>query len=362
MLADKARSAKGAAGGGGSSTYYLAVVSNNNTLKVYPWTSATGYGTAYGAAPGIGAFFQQVAFSPSGNAIFVDGSASNVGAQAWPWSAAGFGTKYADAVIINADISVIGVSPAGDAILCGRNVGPPYTYAYRWTTASGFGTQYSGPGSPSGAVRGLISFAPNAGAVAIGTSINPNIDAYPWSSASGFGSKFANPATVLPSSGGTAFTYVKFSPTGGSIVYGGNYASSTPFVMGYPWSNSTGFGTKYTDPAVLPPGNPSDITFSPAGDVVVFSHIVSPYISAYAWSDATGFGTKFANPATTSPGRIDRLAFAPTGTEIAVGRGGSGGANAFYRWSGAGFGAYVTDGGTAPTGAVTGIAFGTITT
>jgi Flp pilus assembly protein TadG len=88
---------------------------------------------------------------------------------------------------------------------------------------------------------------------------------------------------------------VSFNPAGNVIVVG---HALTPFVTAYPWS--AGFGTKYANPATLPPSNVNDAAFIADGTVLALAHDNTPYISAYAWS--SGFGTKYADPATLPTG------------------------------------------------------------
>ena len=85
-------------------------------------------------------------------------------------------------------------------------------------------------------------------AIAVGDNNTPYIFAYPWSS--GFGSKYADPAS-LP---GSAVFAVDFSPSGNDIAVAN---SNTPFISAYPWSS--GFGTKYANPASLPPATGREI-------------------------------------------------------------------------------------------------------
>ena len=84
--------------------------------------------------------------------------------------------------------------------------------------------------------------------------------------------------------------------------------SSSPFITAYPWSSSTGFGTKFADPATLPTGNGQDVAFTSSGNSVAVAHVTSPFISAYPWS-GSGFGTKFADPATLPPTNGSGVAF-----------------------------------------------------
>jgi len=109
--------------------------------------------------------------------------------------------------------------------------------------------------------------------------------------------------------------------------------STTPYVSAYPWSGS-GFGTKFANPATLPPNNGRGVAFSPAGNAIAVAHLSSPYISAYPWS-GSGFGTKFANPATLPTGLGLGVAFSPAGNAIAVAHDSSPYVSA-YPWSGRG--------------------------
>ena len=74
--------------------------------------------------------------------------------------------------------------------------------------------------------------------------------------------------------------------------------ATTPYISTYPWSS--GFGTKYADPAVLPTGNGRNVIFNPAGTVIAVAHDTTPYILTYPWS--SGFGTKYADPAVLPTG------------------------------------------------------------
>ena len=81
-----------------------------------------------------------------------------------------------------------------------------------------------------------------------------------------------------------------FSPNGNDIAIAHDV---TPFITVYPWSS--GFGTKYSNPAILPTGNADDVEYSINGDTIAVTHANSPQITAYPWS-VSGFGTKYANP------------------------------------------------------------------
>jgi DNA-binding beta-propeller fold protein YncE len=63
-------------------------------------------------------------------------------------------------------------------------------------------------------------------------------------------------------------------------------------------------------PATVPTGNDGyGVAFSPDGADIALTHATSPYISAYPWS--SGFGTKYANPATLPTNNGRDVAFSP---------------------------------------------------
>jgi hypothetical protein len=82
---------------------------------------------------------------------------------------------------------------------------------------------------------------------------------------------------------------------------------TTPFVTAYPWSGS-GFGTKFTNPGTVPPGDAQGVAFNPTGDTIAIAGNSSPRVAAYPWS-GSGFGTKYTNPATLPTGAGNGVAF-----------------------------------------------------
>jgi hypothetical protein len=169
----------------------------------------------------------------------------------------------------------------------------------------------------------------------------PSITAYPWDNSTGFGTKYADPAT-LPVGQGRG---VAFSPNGNSIAVA---HTSTPLINAYPWS--AGFGTKYADPATLQGTNGLATAFSPSGNHIALLTFGLPYISVYTWS--AGFGTKYADPV-PAPGNINTfygrgysVTFSPSGADLALGANGI--RVVVYPWNN-GFG---TKYAAAPTGGV----------
>jgi hypothetical protein len=72
---------------------------------------------------------------------------------------------------------------------------------------------------------------------------------------------------------------------------------------------STGFGTKYSNPATLATGNADAVDFSQAGNAVGIVSDTSPGVLIYNWTTASGFGSKFSDPATLPGIPGNRISF-----------------------------------------------------
>jgi hypothetical protein len=59
---------------------------------------------------------------------------------------------------------------------------------------------------------------------------------------------------------------------------------------------SSGYGTKYANPATLPLNNGNDAEFNKNSVLTVAYDTTLPRCQAYAWS-SSGFGTAYTNPA-----------------------------------------------------------------
>jgi hypothetical protein len=190
--------------------------------------------------------------------------------------------------------------------------------------------------------------SPVGDAVAVAHAGSPYVTAYLWSS-SGFGTKYADPAT-LPTGTGIG---VAFSPVGGAIAVS---HSTAPIITAYPWSGS-GFGTKYADPATLPTGATiGGVAFSSLGDAVAVGSSLSR-VSVYPWNVSTGFGTRYTNPATLPTGVGYGISFSPTDDAIAVAHATTPFVSA-YPWNvSTGFGTKYTNPATLPAGTGNGVAF-----
>ena len=199
--------------------------------------------------------------------------------------------------------------------------------AFKWSNNN---TSYQYANSPlmPGANQNL-SFNADGTSIVIGHGGTPFMTAYAWSDTSGWGTKFADPAT-LPNGGNC---YVAFNRTGTLIAA---VQTLTPFVNVYNWSN--GWGTKFASPATLPNGESRGVTFNNNTSVLALCQTLTPFLAAYAW--ANGFGSKFASPATLLTSSSYSIQFNNLDSEILVGAGGSpttAPGSIVYQWS-SGFG------------------------
>ena len=176
--------------------------------------------------------------------------------------------------------------------------------------------------------------------IAVAHNSSPFVSVYPFSS-SGFGTKFSDPAT-LPAGNGFG---VAVTQNGDAIAVA---HTTSPFISAYPFS-ANGFGTKFSNPATLPASNGTGVAFSPAGDAIAVGYgNTSPFASVYSFS-SSGFGTKFSDPATLPLGGGFTAAFSPTGNALAISHGSSPYLSV-YPWSASGFGTKFSDPATLPTG------------
>ena len=141
----------------------------------------------------------------------------------------------------------------------------------------------------------------------------PFVSAYPWSSTTGFGTKYSNPSTVPQNLGRS----VAISPSGDAVAVAVFATTGQASIWVARWS-AAGFGTKYSDPTIIPTLTGIRVTFSPSGDAIAIGHSLTPFVSVYPWSSATGFGTKYSDPATLPGGSGNGVAFSPSGNVLAV--------------------------------------------
>lgn len=156
-------------------------------------------------------------------------------------------------------------------------------------------------------------------------SISPYLYAYLRSGAS-----MAPLSSPSPPPTGTAEAITVF----GDAVFAAH--QNSPFVSAYKVNQGTGFGAKFTNPAVAIPGVVNGIAVHPSGLYVVMACSVSPYVIAYEWSSTSGFGARLPSPAVIPTASARGVSFNESGTRLAVAS--SGAVNVrVYEWA-SGFG------------------------
>lgn len=157
------------------------------------------------------------------------------------------------------------------------------------------GTRYTNPTSlPQGEVRS-VRFYNNI--VFFGMNVSPYAGAYVWSETSGWGARYSNPATLPPA---TIMNYVDVSPNGLHVAYGYSLSSSnttTNRFICYNFSSGGGFGTKIADPSPVFLNSVYELRYlvSQNSSVLLLGH--NNGISGYLYNGSTGaIGTKIADP------------------------------------------------------------------
>jgi len=173
-------------------------------------------------------------------------------------------------------------------------------------------------------------------------SSSPYLSAYIWTS-TGFSTKYPDPAT-LP-------TFI----CRGIDVNKGNtavaVATDNDGICAYPFSTTTGFGAKYSG------GGGSLLTtvkFNNSNSVLFYTSNGTPYLGAYNWS--SGLGTKITNPATLPTGTAYFIAVHPTDSAVGIGHANTPFITA-YAFSGASFGTKFADPAVTPGGNTVGLTF-----
>jgi len=304
--------ASGGAPTPGNSQYiaYSGSASAGATVGVFPWSSASGFGTVYSNPAAIASItIQQVSFAKNNSAIAVSFSVSPY-LYAWPWSASGYGTQYANP---SSPLNPTG-TPGGfvwteavDALITSNQPPISFPQAWAWSSASGFGTKYANGTAiiNTGAGVGGVSLNGDNSLVAFNFSSAPSVRLYPWSSASGFGTAYSNPSTGF--TGNTARQRISFNKVTNDLALG---TALNPYITAYAVSSS-GFGSKYANP-VLDNVPKNSIEFNSDGTYLAVGTGDTTPIFVYPWS--SGFGARIFSPTSTSASTVN---WSSTGSEIA---------------------------------------------
>jgi WD40 repeat protein len=283
-------------------------------MTLYPF-SGGGFGTKI-SDPGTlpGGTGQGVVFNPSSNTIILAGSGTPY-LSAYPIdSITGFGTKYSNpATIPSTTCASITFAPNGNDVVAGLSTSATIN-VYPWS--NGFGTKYSDPaaGFPSTMTSAAgVKFNP-AGNVIFVVGNNSTVTsgnrieiAYPFTSGVGFGAGSFDTTGLsvgnlnASTAGGSDANDVSVHPTGNDVAIGVTSAGSYGRVRMFTFNSSTGYTGNYSAPATDAAGGVNGVAFSPDGNYIASAHNTTPYITIWPWTTGTGYGTKFTNPATLPP-------------------------------------------------------------
>lgn len=276
-------------------------------ITVYPWSSS-GFGTKYAnpaTVPGFGVV--AVNWRLDCKAI---GMIDLVKPVAYEWTlGSGFGTKFADPAVLPGSIGLARhgypVSYDGTNFLT-SDQNSPYIIAYPFNQTS-FGTKYANPASlPTISTYGIAWSRDNRN-VFVGqesTTTGGVTTMYPAAykfTNSGFGTKYAN-----SSNWSTSMAIIQTMTHGGSHV-AGTFGNASPYIRVFPFDFDNGFGTVISDPGAT--FATESVNFNRSGDTIFGTRgsFGTDGVGAYPWS-TSGYGTKYADPATGPTVQVSSVA------------------------------------------------------
>ena len=228
----------------------------------------------------------------------------------WPFSGTtGYGTKYSNPSTLPPSTGH-GVDFSGNNETIGIT-GYQFASAYSWTVGTGFGSRISNT-TPALYFTSLSIAKSNAFAAMTTYGSTKGVHGYAYSTSTGFGSKFSDPAT-LPSPNEEMYN-VNINNASTDVAYVGY---SPPAILAYPMSGS-GFGTKYANPNPTQ-DNMGGVDFHPTDASIWCSGRYGVYAQVYAWTNGSGFGSKYANPSSALTGWAMDGSFNPNGNVIGFG-------------------------------------------
>lgn len=300
-------------------------------IAAYRWYSGSGFGAKYTDPTVLPTTRTNcIAVTAQRDAVIVGNTDYSPYVTAYQWNInTGFGTRYADPSVLPVGgaygVQAVAFNPAGTVVAMGTNLSPG-VLAYQWNSSTGFGTRYSDPGTGFSSQCSTLAWSPSGDALVAGGIDNnaARIIGYKWSDATGFGTAYT--ANYNYGSGGSppvGVNQVSFSPTGDAVVWGFRGGAPDVPLIAFKWNSSTGWGTQYSNPTS--PGSSTDcngVSFTPNGSAVVYT--ISPggtgVLGAYAWTYASGFGTKYTAPA-VAPGGSGNISVLADGTAFAMNTG-----------------------------------------
>jgi hypothetical protein len=285
------------------------------------------------------------------------------GVEVYRFAGGQIGTKYDSPVGFSDSCRAVawldnGTSADTDIAVAQFNY--PFVSVWKWNYATGFGTKYADPATPPTSTAEDVAFFGSPGGLSVDIAVSqtgpPYVSAYPWTTGVGFGTKHTNPA-VLPGTGfSTSYGVSWPSANEPTNVVIGVTSTASPYLYFYIWYVTGGFSTNLPFTQTYTGGSANAVRFNGVGssNALAVASDLSPYVSAYPYIFQHTVGTKYADPGTLPTGSANDVAWY-TDTNLAVAHANSPYVTT-YNW-GLGFGSKQADPGTLPTGTGRSVAF-----
>ena len=284
-------------------------------IDAYDWTDASGFGTKLTAISGKSsnttymATRDDVADASQTQVVMFSTSAAGR-LDAWDFNRSGsWGSKITSPSPAPANqVQGGGVSTGLDYVAYNVSASP-YSEAFPFTGT--WGTKVTAISGRPGATNGGngSSFTNGDGDVIYGHSSDGSTlsDAHSWSS--GWGSKrtsASQPTNIIPN---TAYHQHVGKSQGETATFQGHDNNGTvKGLQAWQYTAGTGWGSNYTVAPSLPAGGGRTPSMSKLQTTVLMGSSPSPYIFAWPFDQTSGFGTKVSNPASLPPGSSNACA------------------------------------------------------
>lgn len=224
----------------------------------------------------------------------------------------------------------------------------PHIQAYAWDGegGGGWGSKYSNPATAVGGSVFGVRYVNAGDDLLCAVSLTSGFVAYAWTKAGGFGTKYAAPST--PANGTRTDLDAREASADAFVQVVGSSADLgfSNWLQGYNFGkDGSGWGSKLADPSPKPTDRRNSVAFRrTTQDAIVCGGRTSPYADAYAFS-SSGFGSRFANPASLPPNIINRCDFTGTGGAVMAShnQSGSGAMCSAWAFTSSGWGSLFSD-------------------
>lgn len=331
-------------------TLYFAQTSGatqtNDLVRTWVFNRTTGYGSTVSSPASqnqgqVGV--RNMYVHPSNNAIAFGAQPVNSSSLTYiiyGLTSTGYGTKYSPdpSTWNNVPPSFsdgrqfgaysVNFSPTGNSFYVNNNAGSPETQkVWAWSVTSGAGTKYaagSGMSRLSNQIWRSISMNASETSIAMvgsvfGSSTPTLIDQRNWSNTSGWGSAYSNP-NPTSAIGNSSIQFRPANANGEAVVMPINIAGQGTIHRVFPWSSSTGYGTAQS-PSANGQTNIEFHTWSPSGDRFATSAGAgnSDALFIIPYTTSPGTAQRFSNATWVGIGFApSRLGFAPDASVIAT--------------------------------------------